>query len=425
MHWNPGGAWVLLRPSRVDRDGIAAFFDMVFKGRTSAVQTDSTIVIGAGIGGLTLALGLQRAGRPVIVCEAAPALAEIGAGITITPNATRALEFLGLAETLARLGDRPEGGYLMRSHLGENIYVPPVETKFRDRHGAELYQIHRADLQDALAAAVRANDASAIRTGHGFQALTQDATSVTARFSNNEIIVGSALIGCDGLRSAVRAALYGSESPRFTGQVAYRGLVPVARLEDPAAMASSTVFIGPGSTFTRYFIRNRGYLNYVAMVETDSWRQEGWSSPATKNELREVLDGWHPEVGMIVGATPEENLHKWALFDRDPLEKWATRRVTLLGDAAHPMLPFLGMGAAMAIEDAVVLARCVADSSSPERAFERYETARAARTTQVLLKSRSQGKIYQNRSPDRLARPTAPGELELGLFDYDPATALI
>jgi salicylate hydroxylase len=199
-------------------------------------------------------------------------------------------------------------------------------------------------------------------------------------------------------------------------------MVPADAVRDCMEPTPSGVFIGPGRIFTRYFLRQRSLVNFVGISKTDVWKGEGWSTPASIEELLHEYAGWHEHVQAIIRATPPGKLFKWALFDRDPLPVWTKGRVTLLGDAAHPMLPFLGMGAAMALEDAAVLARCLAAAETFEEAFARYEAARKERTTYVLLKSRAQGELYQSRTPESLRSESGTGELRLGLFEYNPGT---
>jgi salicylate hydroxylase len=389
------------------------------------MRDQSLLIVGAGIGGLCLALGAQRAGFRVIVCEAAAQLGEVGAGLTVSPNATHALEFLGLGETMARLADRPESGCGIHFKTGEVLYRTQTHGSFKTKYGADYYQVHRADLHDALAAAVRANDPQAIRLNHNFVGLAQTAAGVTARFANGETVTAPALVGCDGVRSGVRAALFGAENPKFTGQVSFRGLVPADAVRHLIVPTPSGVYIGPQRIFTRYFLRKRTLVNYVGIARTEAWKEEGWSIPATVEEMLAEYAGWHENVIGIIKATPPGKLFKWALFGRDPLPLWTVGRVTLLGDAAHPMLPFLGMGAAMAMEDAAVLARCLAAAGRFEDAFARYEAARNERTKFVLLKSRDQGELYQSQTPEQMRSENAAGEFRLGLFEYNPATVAI
>jgi len=379
------------------------------------------LLVGAGIGGLTAALALQRAGLKVSVFEAAPQLGEVGAGLTISPNATHALEYVGLGPFMAEHGDKPEAGASVHYKTAEVLYYTQRDSEFRSRYGAEYYQIHRADIHTALADAVKTNDPNAIHLSHAFKSFSQSADKVTATFANGKSYTGDLLIGCDGVRSAVRAQLYGAESPRFTGQVAFRGLVDAEPVKAHIVPTPSSTAMGPGRIFTRYFVRKRKLLNFVGIARTDAWKEEGWSIPATVEEMLSVYADFNDHVRAIIASTPVGRLFKWALFDRDPLPQWTKGRVTLLGDAAHPMLPFLGMGAAMALEDGAVLGRCFEASATIDEAVARYEVARKGRTTSVLLNSRKQGSIYQSDDPATMRGQTS-GELRLGLFDYNVKT---
>lgn len=382
------------------------------------------LVIGAGIGGLTATLALQKAGLKVSVYEAAPQLGEVGAGLTISPNATHALEYVGLGPFMAAKGDKPEAGAGLHYKTGEVLYHTQRDSSFKQNYGAEYYQIHRADLHDALAAKARERDPGVIRVGHAFVGLDQSGGKVTARFANGAAATGDVLIGCDGVRSVVRAALFGAEAPKFTGQVSFRGMVEAARVLEHMVPTPSATTIGPGRIFTRYFVRHRAFVNFVGIARTDRWTEEGWSIPATVDEMLSVYGDFHAHAQAIIKAAPPGKLFKWALFDRDPLAKWTVDRVTLLGDAAHPMLPFLGMGAAMGLEDGAMLGRAFEVAGTIDEALKRYEAARKERTKMVLLNSRKQGLIYQSEDPTSM-RGSTSGELRLGLFDYNVKTSAI
>jgi salicylate hydroxylase len=282
-------------------------------------------------------------------------------------------------------------------------------------------QIHRADLHAILADAC-AERGEPIALGHRLTDIVQDGGGVTALFANGTTARGDALVGADGVRSAVRGLLWGGDRPRFTGQVAYRFLVPIAAARPFMSAGRGAVFLGPQRTFNRYTLRSGSIVNGVGIVATDTWTGEGWSTPATREELAIQFSGWHSDVTGLVGAA--ESSIKWGLFDRAPLPQWARGRVTLLGDAAHAMLPFLGMGAAVAIEDGMILARACAAESRVESAFARYEAARRPRTAWVHAKSVEQGKLTQSRDPDHFDGRSAPSSDPL-ITAYDPVTAPI
>jgi len=380
-------------------------------------------LVGAGIAGLSAARALQQRGFRVRVYEQAERLAEVGAGLTVTPNATHVLLALGLADDLARLGMQPARGGARHWRTGKLLVEFERGEGLTERYGAPYVQIHRADLHDALARAVLAHDPECLLLGHRFESLGQDADRVTIRFANGARAEADVAIGADGIRSAVRARLFGAGQPRFTGYIAWRGLVPIDALPPGLVDPASCVSIGPQHTFTRYLIRAGRVLNYVALAERSDWQVESWSVRSEVGELLAEFQGWHAELRTIIAATPPELCFKWALFDREPLASWTRGRVTLLGDAAHPMLPFLGQGAAMGIEDAMVLARSFDLAGSHEEALRRYEATRIGRTTFVMEKSRETGLEYHRAdAEDRATHPHTTAE-SLGLFAYNPVLA--
>ncbi len=391
---------------------------------TRFMKNAHILIVGAGIGGLTAALALQRVGHKVSVFETAPQLGEVGAGLTISPNATHALEYVGLGPYMAEHGDRPETGASVHYQTGEVLYYTQRDSEFRVKFGAEYYQIHRADVHGALADAVRANDAGAIHLNHTFKSFSQSGGKVTATFSNGQNFTGDAMVGCDGVRSVVRAELFGAQDPRFTGQVAFRGLVDADPVREHIVPTPSSTALGPGRIFTRYFVRNRKLVNFVGIARTDAWKEEGWSISATVDEMLSVYGDFNEHTRAIIKSTPPGRLFKWGLFDRDPLAQWTKGRVTLLGDAAHAMLPFLGMGAAMGLEDGAIMGRCFEAASTIEEALSRYEAARKERTTMVLLNSRKQAGLYQSDNPASM-RGQSSGETRLGLFNYNVNTVPI
>ncbi|MDX2222231.1 MAG: FAD-dependent monooxygenase [Rhodospirillaceae bacterium] len=383
-------------------------------------------IIGAGIGGLTCALALQRRGFRPMVFEQAPQLGEIGAGLTIPPNATHGLEDVGLGDGLARLASRPYRQGVIHYRTGDVLVDQVRGDQPMQAYGAHYYQIHRADLHGLLAAAVAANDGAAVHLSHAFAGLDHADSSVTVRFANGRSVTADAVIGADGIKSEVRAALWGRVPPRFTGNVAWRGLVPVDRLPPGLKIdPPSGAIVGNRHSMARYLIRDGTLVNYAAFAAKSGWEEEGWSVRSEVSELLDEFHDWHASIRDVLAATPPELCFKWALHDRDPLPRWSRGRVTLLGDAAHPMLPFLGMGAAMGIEDGVVLARCFAAGGSVGDIFARYEAARRPRADFVLLASRAAQDRLMGNKADGYTQATHRNEEAMGLFAYNPATAAI
>lgn len=379
-------------------------------------------IVGAGIGGLTAALALQRAGFNVTVYEQAPELGEVGAGLSLSPSAAHALRYLGLGPALDAASYLPEDQAVRHYQDGRALQWTNRGHALLEKYGERYYLIHRADLHDALAAAVRANDPEAIRLGQRCTGVTQTGDPVQISFEDGATADADTVIGADGSRSRVRCALFGDDGPKYTGYIAWRGLVPMERVPPRLLDPPSGIFVGPGHLVNRYPVRSGTLLNFVAFAERKEWEEEGWSIRSTVDELVKEFAGWHPEVLGFLAAVPPELLFKWGLFDREPLTSWCRGQVGLLGDAAHPILPFLGHGAVLAIEDAIVLGRAFAESASVAEALSRYETARMARASFVVRESRKAVKIFHSHEPEKYAQKTGgkAADERLGLFDYNP-----
>lgn len=379
------------------------------------------LVVGAGIGGLAATLALQRSGHRVRVYEQAAELGEVGAGLSISPTGALGLKSLGLFPEFRELAYAVDRQVVRHYQTGRTLAEVPRGLRLAEQYGEGYYVIHRADLHGLLARAVLGNDPQAITTGARFLALAQEGAGVTAHFANGLAVHGDVLIGADGVRSAVRTQLFGPEEVRFTGYLAWRGLVPVERVPPEALEPPGQLFIGPQHLINRYLVRGGRLLNFVAFAEKSGWEEEGWSIPAPPGELAAEFSGWHPHVTRIIEAVPPEQLFKWALCARSPLMRWVAGRAALLGDAAHPILPYLGQGAVLAIEDAVVLGRTFRAAPNDEEALARYEAARVGRARFVVERSKAQAPKFQSDDPDGFHHDL-PVDESLGLFAYDPAT---
>lgn len=378
-------------------------------------------IVGAGIAGLVAARALQLQGFRPVVYEQAAVLGDVGAGLTVSPNATHVLNAIGLEGVLERIGMRPDRGGVKHWQTGELLVQISRGSEMLQKYGAAYYQVHRADLHRELASLVVATDPRAIRTAHAFKGLREDASGVTLFFENGREAHADAVLGADGVRSRVRTQLFGADRPRFTGYMAYRGLVRVAHLPEGIIEPTSCLSTGPGRSFTRYLVRAGELVNFVGLTERDDWREEGWSIQATVKEMLAEYAGWYEDVRSIIAATPENGLFKWALFDREPLQEWTRGRVTLIGDAAHPMLPFLGQGAAMGVEDGMVIARAFAAADSIEGALRRYVEARLPRANWVMQESRKTALNYHSGREENFRPGKHVSAESLGIMSYNPA----
>jgi salicylate hydroxylase len=344
-----------------------------------------TVVVGGGIGGIAAAVALARAGIGVEVHEQAQQLAEVGAGVSLAPNGLRMLERLGAGEGIRRLG-APYTSSELRLPDGRLVRHEP----YRFAVAGQNVGIHRADLLGLLAGQL---PAGTVRTGHRCTGFRQDEHSATAVFADGSTATADVVIGADGIHSVLQGFVVPPAGPVFSGVVAYRGLVP-----RPAEYPDGTIrmWMGEGRHFLAFPVRAGQLLNYVGFVPSGTAVRESWSAPGDPAALAAHFAGWDPMIGQVIAAIsgPGGSGFQWGMYDRGPLPSWSSGRLTLLGDAAHPMLPHLGQGVNQALEDAVALATLLAASTSPAgvpRALTAYEGLRRDRTARVQLGSRRQG----------------------------------
>jgi salicylate hydroxylase len=368
-------------------------------------RSRSIIIAGAGIGGLTAALTLTRAGYRAVVLEQAARLEEAGAGIQLSPNATRVLAELGLADRLRPHVVAPEAIRIMASS-GREIVRVPLSVSAEQRYGAPYWVIHRADLQAVLATAIEQSPDITLRLGTRVEdfAVHQHGITVQARTTQGmRDEQGIALIGADGLWSALRTRLGDRKQPRFARRTAWRAIVPVARLTPEFREPVTGLWLGHDAHLVHYPVKGGREVNIVAIVR-DDWREPGWSAPGKPDELARRFESFAPLARALI-ALPER-WQKWALFDRPPRRMRPRGPVTLLGDAAHPMLPFLAQGGAMAIEDAAVLAQCLGRDEDTEGALRAYEHARHRRVARAQREARRNSWRYHLSGPLGFARDT-------------------
>lgn len=357
---------------------------------------DTILIAGAGIGGLTAALALLRQGRPVQVFEQAAQLGEVGAGLQLSANATRVLAGLGLADALAGIAAAPAGKEIRLWSTGQTWNLFDLGDESVKTYGHPYYTVYRPDLHRLLVQAIEALAPGTIRLNARVERFEQDATGACVRLHLNDgsVHAGAALVGADGVHSAVRRQLFGDDAPRYSGCMAWRGVIPMDRLDPALTRPVGTNWVGPGRHVIHYPLRGGRLMNFVGIVETEDWTAESWTQRGTHAQCHADFEGWHTHVHALIEHIDVP--YRWALMARPPLPQWTQGRITLLGDACHPTLPFLAQGAAMAIEDGLVLARAVAAAPSIPLALQRFEAARIDRTSAIVTKSTENGQRFHN-----------------------------
>jgi salicylate hydroxylase len=366
------------------------------------------LVVGAGIGGLTAACALLRHGLEVEVLERSTELGEVGAGLQIGPNGVRVLRALGLERGLAQAVCEPDATVSVDGERGEIRYREPLRGVSAQRFGAPYLTAHRADVHAALRAAL---PAGAVRLGAVCTGAESHRSGAVATLEDGAELEADVVVGADGIRSAVRESQFGADEPRFTGQICWRGIVPISCV--PAAVRPDDLagWIAPNGHVICYPIRGGELYNVFAGHVSGTWIEESWTVESSREELLAAYEGWHPALRAMLARI--EHCFKWGIHDRDPLPRWTRGRVTLLGDAAHPMMPTLAQGASIAMEDGVALARHLAASPGDvPAALAAYDTERVPRASRVQLQARTQ---FQNNQ-----RTPAPPPLDRSwIFAHD------
>ncbi len=387
------------------------------------------LIAGAGIGGLSAASCLMKAGHHVEIYEQAPQLGEVGAGIQVSANAMHVLRHLGLEDAVTRAGVQP-GAYVFRLHdTGEVIQRFSLSEEHERMHGAPYTQLHRADLHDILAARARQSDPNVVRLNHKVTGFTESADGVALHFADGTSARGDLLIGADGLKSPVRAQMIGAAPATYTGDAAWRVVVPAERLPKDLLETVMSVFMGPEGHVVCYYLRAGALLNFVGIVETEELSEESWTVKLPWTMLKARFDGWHPALQTIIDAADKDQCYRWSLFNRPPIREWSTGRVTLLGDAAHPTLPYLAQGAVMAIEDGAVLARALGTSDTIAEALQVYQRNRVDRTARIVLQSSANRELFHLRSEAeiraRFSKMNQGEERNRWLYSYNPLTVAL
>jgi salicylate hydroxylase len=378
-------------------------------------MTKKVLVAGAGIGGLCAALALAKRGFEVVVYEQSTELAEVGAGLQLSPNAMHVLVALGLSAQLKTLAFQPQAAVMRHYQSGECYFTVPLGQQATDKYGADYLHIHRADLHKILLQACLKIGVS-IHLGQAIQNYSQFEQRVSVNFTNGQSIQGDVVIGADGIKSKVQAAMLGQLPAQFSGQVAWRAVVETNKLPKGLIKPNANLWVGTGQHFVSYYLRGGELVNFVAVQERTNWQNESWHEQGDITQLQSSFAGWHPEVTELLAAT--EQCFLWALFQRQPLKQWADNNVALLGDACHPMVPFLAQGAAMAIEDSYALAFYLAEYNDTSVALNHYQNLRLKRTSDMQANAYKNAKLYHmSTSVERSKLAILAGLAKVGLSD--------
>jgi salicylate hydroxylase len=392
----------------------------------SSAPTPRIAIVGGGIGGLAAAAFLHRAGLPAVVHEQARELKEVGAGLVVAPHAVRLLRRLGVLEALLDQAVPLDVGWEFRRwDDGRVLSSEDLAGSCVRLYGERTYTVHRADLLNAISSAVPAD---AVHLGRRCTGISVHDDSAVLEFSDGASVETDVVIGADGVHSTVRGVVTEPSPATYSGLSAFRAIVPADRAPDFARRSAQTLWIGPDHHLVHYPISGGEAVNLVAFAPAGDFTVESWSATATVEEFLAEFTGWDPRLQDLIrqAGTPG----RWALLDRAPLQRWSRGPVTLLGDAAHPMFPFFAQGAAQSIEDAAVLARCLADDpQAPARALQRYESLRIGRTTR--LQEVSHARAHVNHLPDGPEQEARDAALAAAdplvasgwIYGYDPDTA--
>ncbi|WP_158973045.1 FAD-dependent monooxygenase [Paraglaciecola sp. L3A3] len=372
-------------------------------------------IAGAGIGGLCSALAFAKQGYTVAVYERNSNLGEVGAGLQLSPNAMHVLSALGVVDKIKAIAFAPQSAVMRHFKSGAEYFSVPLADTCEDQYAAEYLHIHRADLHFILHQACLEFGVNA-HLGQGVKGYQQTVQGVSIEFNDGTSQQADILIGADGIRSNVQACMLGEKKPYFTGQVAWRGTVATSDLPKGLIKPNANLWVGPDKHFVSYYLRGGDLVNFVAVQERDDWRNESWNEPGDISQLRQTFSGWHPEVTELLAAT--QSCFLWALFDRKPLTQWVDKNVALLGDACHPMLPFLAQGAAMAIEDAYTLAACLSINADSQAALLQYQNLRIKRTSDIQIAARANANLYHMSTPvERAKLAVLKGLSKVGLSE--------
>jgi len=385
------------------------------------------LIAGGGIGGLVAAGCLLLDGHDVEIYEQAPELGEIGAGIQQSANATHVMRHLGVLDALKEVAFVPPVTEFRLFDTGEVLQSLELAATHEERHKAPYLQLHRADYHAILSARIHDLKPDCIRLNASAAGFRETTDGVILLLADGSEVFGDLLIGADGIRSVIRRQLVGKYQPKYTGDSCWRLMVPVDHLPSNFLQGKSTVWVGPARHAVVYFLRGGSLLNFVGVVELDEWIQESWTQKRPWDELWDDYQGWNQNILTIIQKGDRDACYRWSLNVHPHLDSWASDRVALLGDAAHPTLPYLAQGAAMAVEDGAVLARAIARAGSIPDALRLYETHRIPRTRKIVDGSFANRNLFHLPDETSLRREFAKRNIDKEradwLYSYNPLTA--